>query len=161
MYLCKSLRSETLEKQDPRGQRFFVSFVILRMEGAFALLTQCVCVVNIMSTSYPENIVKTRNMTEPLFNLMELGILALGMLHWASRHFLWCCLGLRMKGTVGNALYCCFLDEDPVAHFTAIPRDVVDTRDSSRWQWGAILKEDQVGRFWLSSWDQQSNPAIL
>lgn len=27
-----------------------------------------------MSTSYPENIVKTRNMTEPLFNLMELGI---------------------------------------------------------------------------------------
>lgn len=40
-------------------------------------------------------------------------------------------LGVRMKGTVGDALYSCFLDEDSVAHFIAIPRDVVDTRDGS------------------------------
>lgn len=31
-------------------------------------------------------------------------------------------LGVRMKGTVGDALYTCFLDEDSVAHFIAIPR---------------------------------------
>lgn len=108
---------------------------------------------------------KMRNMADSLFNPVELGVLALGMLHWAPGH-----------SPVAFFCVCVWDERDYGWHspqllpwWGLLPTSLLflgkwltcDTGHGGGWQGVATLKKDQVSRFQLSNGDQVPTPGVL